>query len=140
MRVMVAVDDSEFSAAAIRTVISQLRPDAAEILVVCIVDARLVATPPQWSQPTSPFADAQGVVARAAEVLQGAGFSSSTRVIEGDVRSGILDIAVEWQAELIILGSHGRTGLRRFTLGSVAETVSRHARCSVMIVRTSPVA
>jgi nucleotide-binding universal stress UspA family protein len=36
---------------------------------------------------------------------------------------------------LIVLGSHGRTGLGRFLLGSVSEAVGRHARCSVLIVK-----
>lgn len=40
-----------------------------------------------------------------------------------------------WNADLIMLGSHGKRGLDRFLLGSVSEAVSRHAPCSVEIVR-----
>ena len=140
MRIVMAVDGSEYSEAAVRAVISHMRPESAEMLVLHIVDTRLVSTPPQWTQATSPFTEARESVARAAELLRGAGFTSSTRVVEGEVRSSILDVAAEWPADLIILGSHGRTGLRRFTLGSVAETVARYARCSVMIIRNPPAA
>jgi nucleotide-binding universal stress UspA family protein len=48
-------------------------------------------------------------------------------------------MADEWKADLIVLGSHGKHGIEKFLLGSVAESVARHAKCSVMIVRTLPV-
>ncbi len=48
----------------------------------------------------------------------------------------ICEYAERTDAELIIIGSHGRTGLKRIMMGSVAETVVRHAPCSVMVVRT----
>lgn len=46
-----------------------------------------------------------------------------------------LEQASKWGADLIVLGSHGRKGLKHFLLGSVSETVARHAICSVEIVR-----
>jgi nucleotide-binding universal stress UspA family protein len=47
-----------------------------------------------------------------------------------------LGVAEEWHPDLIVLGSHGQKGLRQFLLGSVAEFVARHAKCSVLVVRT----
>jgi nucleotide-binding universal stress UspA family protein len=47
----------------------------------------------------------------------------------------ILDDAEKWPADLIVLGSHGLKGLNRFLLGSVSDAVSRHAACSVQVVR-----
>jgi nucleotide-binding universal stress UspA family protein len=67
-----------------------------------------------------------------------AGFKVDVRVVEAETRTGILDVAAEWRADLIALGSHGRKGVKRFLLGSVAESVARNARCSVLIVRTTP--
>jgi len=67
--------------------------------------------------------------------LRAAHFDVETRVAQGEARIGILDVAAQWRPDLILLGSHGRRGLRRFLLGSVAEFVSRHADCSVEIVR-----
>jgi nucleotide-binding universal stress UspA family protein len=81
------------------------------------------------------FLYAQESVDQARQALHSAGFSVNTRIIEAEARNGILDIAAEWGADLIVLGSHGRKGLQRFLLGSVAEFVARHANCSVEIVR-----
>jgi len=53
----------------------------------------------------------------------------------GNPKSKIIDAAAQWHADLIVLGSHGRTGLDRFLTGSVVDTVMRHAHCSVELVR-----
>jgi len=63
--------------------------------------------------------------------------SLTAAVEEGDPKSKILDTARDWDADLIVLGSHGRKGLQHFLMGSVSEAVARHAECSVEIVRIS---
>lgn len=83
----------------------------------------------------SQLPQAHEIVERAAKTLSAAGFRVTTSVTTGDARSVILDAAAEWNADLIVLGSRGRTGLGRFLLGSVSEAVARHAHCSVEIVR-----
>lgn len=57
-------------------------------------------------------------------------------VIDGDPKSKILDVADQWQADLIVMGSHSRSDLGRLFLGSVSLAVLSHAGCSVAIVRT----
>ncbi|MFM6975991.1 MAG: universal stress protein [Sphingobacteriaceae bacterium] len=52
----------------------------------------------------------------------------------GNVRDEILDVAEQWHADLIILGTHGRTGFDHFISGSVAESVARKAHCPVLII------
>lgn len=54
---------------------------------------------------------------------------------EGDARDGIVDLARIAGCDLIVVGSHGRRGLRRLLLGSVAESTVRHAPCSVLVAR-----
>jgi nucleotide-binding universal stress UspA family protein len=56
-------------------------------------------------------------------------------VSEGYPSSALLDVAKKKQADLIIMGSHGRTGLKKLLLGSVAEAVVQEAVTPVMIVR-----
>ncbi|OYX94424.1 MAG: hypothetical protein B7Y76_10705, partial [Sphingobacteriia bacterium 35-40-5] len=59
----------------------------------------------------------------------------STAVLEGDVKHTILEDADTFNADLILVGSHGRGGLERFLLGSVSQAIVLHAKCSVEIVR-----
>jgi nucleotide-binding universal stress UspA family protein len=80
---------------------------------------------------------AKEVVARTAESVRRAGFKTDSLVAEKEIRTGILDTAGDWRADLIVLGSHGEKGLRKFLLGSVAEFVARHAHCSVLVVRAA---
>jgi nucleotide-binding universal stress UspA family protein len=145
MKTLLAVDGSSFSRTACELVASHMRPQDSEILVLQVVEPFVYSTPPQMTPGYAPemaerlqdaLKQAERSVAQAAQTLHAAGFSAQTRVVEAEVRTGILDVAAEWQADLIILGSHGRKGLERFMLGSVAESIARHARCSVLIVRT----
>ena len=55
----------------------------------------------------------------------------------GDPARAILDVARDAGAQLIVVGNRGMAGARRFLLGSVPNTVSHHAHCDVMIVRTT---
>ncbi len=72
---------------------------------------------------------------KAAERLRDSGLNATPILKEGDPKSRIIDLATEWHADLIVLGSHGRKGLNRFLLGSVSQAVARQAPCSVQIVR-----
>jgi len=56
-------------------------------------------------------------------------------IAEGNVLSEILHYADEKKIELIIMGTHGRTGLKHLLIGSVAENVVRHASCPVLTIR-----
>jgi nucleotide-binding universal stress UspA family protein len=58
-----------------------------------------------------------------------------TRLEIGDAREVIDRVAVEIGADLIVMGTHGRRGVRRMLLGSVAESVVRSAPCPVLTVR-----
>ena len=60
-----------------------------------------------------------------------------TTVREGDPAEGIIDVAEEEKADLIIVGNKGMTGAKRFLLGSVPNQVSHHAPCAVLIVHTT---
>jgi nucleotide-binding universal stress UspA family protein len=62
------------------------------------------------------------------------------RLEEGTVAEGILRVANETKCDVIVLGTHGRSGLGRILLGSVAESVLREASCLVLTVKTGAVA
>lgn len=59
-----------------------------------------------------------------------------TRLVEGDPATEILRAAEESKCDLIAIGTHGRTGVHRLLMGSVAEQVVRKAPCPVLIIKT----
>lgn len=59
-------------------------------------------------------------------------------VVEGDAQDGVLEWATREGSDLIVVGSHGRRGLRRLILGSTAEAIVRHAPCSVLVSHAPP--
>ncbi|CAN5627584.1 universal stress protein [soil metagenome] len=78
------------------------------------------------------------VAAQAAHRLIEAGLRAGSSVSEGSPASELIRVAVVRQADLIMLGTHGRTGLGRLLLGSVARNVLTHAPVSVLVVRPPP--
>ena len=71
-----------------------------------------------------------------ASAARAQGMTVSTIVRTGSANEEIVNLATDEGAELIIMGTHGRTGLNRMLLGSVADRVIRLARCPVLTVRT----
>lgn len=140
MKIVLAIDDSKFSEAAAKSLTGLFRPQDSEVRVLHVVEPIVISEPPQMSAGYYPelegrLPQAREVIDRVAKTLSSAGFRVTTSVATGDARSIILENAAEWNADLIVLGSHGRKGLGRFFLGSVSEAVARHADCSVLIVR-----
>jgi nucleotide-binding universal stress UspA family protein len=140
MKILLAMDGSKYSETAARAVIAGLRTEGAEVRVLQVVEMAIYAEPPQMAQGYAPELEGQlkkarESVAHVAEMLREAGFIAEPHVLQGEVRTVILDTAEDWRADMIVLGSHGKTGLLKLMMGSVAESVGRHARCSVLIVR-----
>jgi universal stress protein A len=145
MKILIAIDDSSFSQAALQSVISRPGPPNSTIKVLHVVEPpsllmgrEMGGYDPEFESVWKAVREqSKELVAKAAEKLRGAGFDVSTELVEGDPKSQILDVAKEWPADLIVLGSHGRRGLSRFLIGSVSQDVVRHAHCSVEIIRAA---
>jgi nucleotide-binding universal stress UspA family protein len=144
MRILLTTDGSAYSQSAVQALVGMFRPESAEVLVLEVVEPLVFTPPPQMAPGYAPeqaerlkeqFKEAETTTAQAAAALRNSGFKAESRVVESDIRSGILNIAAEWKPDLIVMGSHGRRGVEKFLLGSVAESVARHAKCSVLIVR-----
>ena len=147
MRVLLAVDGSECSDAAVQMVANRFRPDDAHVKVLHAVEwvremplCFQYACGPSAAEDVvrsrdESFARARELVGRVAAQLELKGFRTSQLTPDADPRHAIVETAREWPADLIVLGSHGRRGFDRLLLGSVAESVVRHASCSVEIVR-----
>jgi nucleotide-binding universal stress UspA family protein len=139
MKVLAGIDDSKSSGDVSRAIVAQFRTENTEVRVLHVLQASAPA-PPQMASGYAPELEdqkkpAHELVERIANGLRSAGFKVDTAVEVGDIRETIIDSAAEWGADLIVVGSHGQSAIQRFLLGSVAEFVARHAKCSVEIVR-----
>jgi nucleotide-binding universal stress UspA family protein len=86
----------------------------------------------QWA--VSPSAQVREILARSESELQRAGIDCSTRVDEGDPADVLVRLAEECDADLLVIGNKG---MRRRMLGSVPNTVTHKAPCSVLVVKTT---
>jgi nucleotide-binding universal stress UspA family protein len=77
----------------------------------------------------------QELTAHAELTLREAGYRTRARTLHGDPRDVICRLAAEEATDLIVMGSHGRTGIAKMLLGSVASHVVAHAPCSVLVVK-----
>ena len=126
-RVLLATDGSETSAAAARAVAERPWPDGSEF--------RIVSVEEPWVIRSSRM-DTQEAITSAEQVLTSAGFKASGDARSGNVKEVILEEARKWDADLVVVGSHGRRGFKRFLLGSISEAVAMNAHCSVVVVRS----
>lgn len=143
MNIILAVDESRFSTAAVDSVASRPWPPGTTVRVLSAVE--IVAPPAAtlWYDAGGSLDEArkemsrkaEDLTARIASALREKGLDAEPAVREGDPREVIVDEAREWPADLIVLGSHGRTGIKRWLMGSVASAVVDHAPCSVQIAR-----
>ena len=78
---------------------------------------------------------AKGFVADVKKQAEAAGVKAETFVGEAEADEAITNLAKEQNADMIVIGSHGRTGLRRLLMGSVAEKVIGFAPCPVLVVK-----
>jgi nucleotide-binding universal stress UspA family protein len=146
-RVVVAVDGSEIASEAVATVRRWPFLAMTEIRTLSVAPAPASWWPADVAGRTADVAAADRdaaadnllehdtIAAEAAAILRATGFTADSAVRAGSPASEIVAFAKEWNAELVIMGSHGRTGLARLLLGSVARSVLHHASCSVLVVR-----
>ncbi|MBZ5661976.1 MAG: universal stress protein [Acidobacteriia bacterium] len=134
MKVLLAIDDSKFSEAATQALIAQAKPTGTEVRVLHVIESFVSLK--DW-KPVIEQLRKKGKVllAQTAQALRTAGFQVATTMEEGNPKSVIVDFAAQWPADLVVMGSHGDKGFDRFLLGSVSESVVRHAPCSVQVVR-----
>jgi nucleotide-binding universal stress UspA family protein len=149
VRILLAIDDSAGSALALQELIRRAagtQPDVRVLTVVELPSASVkfaVAAAGQMAGYPASFAPeieaetkrAQALVDSAAGELRRAGLKAEPAVESGHPKSVIVDTAAQWNADLIVVGAHGRSALDHFLIGSVSEAVARHAPCSVEIVR-----
>ncbi len=137
-RILVGIDDSEPSDAARDVAINLPTEDRRELLFYSVVDVDVPIGMKYASVvEAQKYADAQAVLQRAVAAARARRIKVHEHILHGSPDDVIVSAAKEKAVDLIVLGSHGRRGLRRFFLGSVAEHVVRSATVPTLVVRTA---
>ena len=146
MRILLAVDGSAYSDAAIEEVLRRPWPAESEVKVITAFEAPIIVGMEPWAATPTYFdqldnavrSAAKGVIAGALEKLKTVKdtLKTSGEALQGPPRQVIIEEAERWNADLIIMGSRGLGAWNRLLLGSVSSAVVHHAQCSVEIVRS----
>lgn len=148
MRILIGVDGSEYSDAALNEVSKRTWPKGSEILIVHACEIPLGTTTEPWAFPADYYQrldevcrqnGEQVIKAAAARLSTLAGTAViTTKLVMGAPKSVILGEAEKWKPDLIVVGSHGYPTWERLLLGSVSQAVVAHAKCSVEVIRLPP--
>lgn len=143
MRMLLAVDGSASSVEARDLVASLPWPDGTSITILAAYHipatwlADTAAVGGDWlvEAEDSLRRNAEDQLAALAAPLEGRSWQVERRVVPGRAASVILDAAEELAADIIVLGSRGRSGMASMLLGSVSAEVAERARCAVLVAR-----
>lgn len=146
MKILLAVDGSAYSDAAIEEVLRRPWPSRSEVKVITAFETPIMVGVEPWAATPSYFDEldkavrehARAVTDRALEKLKAIEDTTlkiSSGALNGPPRQVIVEEAERWGADLIIMGSRGLGAWNRLLLGSVSSAVVHHAKCSVEIVR-----
>jgi nucleotide-binding universal stress UspA family protein len=137
-RILIAVDNSPIAAHAADVGLELARSLGGEVAFIHAVDPALGYAPEGGISAAELMALAEQDSKRLlAEFQQRASFQPLPLEFlpVGKPGTEIVKAAKDWPADVIVIGSHGRGGLTRLLVGSVAEAVMRHAPCPVLVVR-----
>jgi nucleotide-binding universal stress UspA family protein len=139
--ILVPTDFSETAEHALDYAIALAAKLGARIHVLSVIGIPTLGIPEfglAWTASTMEtiVVDRQAALEQLVAKKQGTATFGEVLIRTGDARDTILDVAKEVKADLIIMGTHGRRGLSRALLGSVAESIVRTAPCPTLTVRT----
>ncbi|MGS0895979.1 universal stress protein [Burkholderia stagnalis] len=141
-RILVAIDGSDTSRHAFDAALALAKTHGAELQPFYAVENAAIYYNVPGYDPSilrdQLLAQGDALSKEFAQLMQAAGVKGETRISEAsslnDVSSLILDGAKAFNADLLVLGTHGRRGFRRLVLGSVAEQCVRHASLPVLLI------
>lgn len=148
MRIVLAIDGSDFSQAAVKKLIRMPLPSNTEICILNVYENPIISGPnPLAMGGTSSnyYQEAIANAQKSAEVIVSSAskllkernrtISVTTSVVSGLPKKAILEKAETFGADLIVVGSQGHGAFSHFLLGSVSQSIASHANCSVLIAR-----
>jgi nucleotide-binding universal stress UspA family protein len=139
MRLQTILHPTDFSAhseCAFRLACSLARDYGARLIVLHVAQLPVMAQDGMVLLPPQPEAYREAVAEQLRQLrAPNSGVRIAHRLEEGDTSTEILRVAQETSCDLLVLGTHGRTGLSRLLMGSVAEKVLRRAPCPVLTAK-----
>jgi nucleotide-binding universal stress UspA family protein len=143
MKVLVATDGSEYSQRALGRLGEFLPARTESVLLVNVSPNPTAGAVGLVGPPYIDYAaladqlraEGQQILEKGAEAIAAQGYQVRQVFREGDPATEILELAQSEGVGLIVVGSHGRTGMRRFLLGSVSDKITTHAPCSVLVIK-----
>jgi nucleotide-binding universal stress UspA family protein len=144
MKILVGVDESAYSQAAVDYVRRMSWPPGTTVRLVAVARTPVILSTEMYApglsyddQVMKAEVDFRRTLVDAAEkTFAGSGIPVSSEVVTGDPRLELVEVARREKADLLVVGSHGRSGLARLLLGSVAAHVVTHSPCSVIVVKS----
>jgi nucleotide-binding universal stress UspA family protein len=144
--ILVPTDFSECGNYALSCAASLARTFKASIICVHVIEPIVPTVGYSGMSEPLPIADiseqledsAERELPKLAECEECAGLDVEELIVHGEAASEIVQVAKERDVDLIVISSHGRTGLGRILFGSTAEAVVRHAPCPVLVVKPEP--
>lgn len=143
-RILVPIDGSDPSDLALREAIVLAKDQNATIGIFHVVDLTTtyssLNSPNVVERQSALQADGQKVVANGSELVRAMGVQCDSKCISTfnkDICGLIENEANHWSADVIVIGTHGRQGIRRMFLGSVAEGLARISNKPLLLIRPS---
>jgi nucleotide-binding universal stress UspA family protein len=129
-RILHPTDFSDAARGAFHLACSLARDHGSRLMLLYVAAAPTVPHPPGLMQKFQARLDK---IVPTSESIQ-----VERRIVEGDPAAVILRVAEETNCDLIVMGTHGRSGLSHLLMGSVAEVVVRKSTCPVLVAKVSP--
>lgn len=144
-KILVPIDFTTHAAEAVRRAVELARHYGAGVTLCYVYEPAdyplpsgyIVYTPEQLERVTQEIQKRLEAARKDAEAVSGGAVPISTRLLQGSAALSIIDLASDEKFDLIVMGTHGRTGVGRLLMGSVAEKVVRAAPCSVLTVKAA---
>lgn len=145
-RILVPLDGSRTSQLGLAQAVRLAKSQGSSLRLLHVVDALALMTAPEMSYDISDLievlkGDGKRILEKGAAHARKHGVKVQTLMVEsrgGHAASSIIDEAKKYHASLIVLGTHGRRGLKRMVMGSDAEEVVRNSPVPVLLVRSGP--
>lgn len=141
-KIMIASDGSETSYKAARLGLELARSHGSEVVVVYVVDVNRLIHLPGYAGIAGTkdrllglmLEEGRYVTEEIEQMARARGIQSSKVILKGHPSDELLRYSQEAKADLLMMGSVGKSGLNRFLLGSVAEKVAQHSKVPVILV------